>query len=83
MAVLSDADRQLVTDRWMGEKSDAREPTSGTKLEARQLVNAIDDQIDAVFTTINAGIPTAIRNKFTLGEKLRAFRLILRRRFGE
>lgn len=81
MAVLSNADRIIVTNRlmlWLSE-------THGTlpshlKADVRAAVNATDDWQDTNASAFNLALPTVTRNNATAAQKARLFDEVSKRR---
>ena len=81
MAVLSNADRQIVTNRlmlWLSE-------TRGTipnhlKADVRAAVDATDDWQDSNAASFNSALPTVTRTNATAAQKARLFDEVSKRR---
>jgi hypothetical protein len=82
MAVLSDADRELVHRSFEDDQFNRpRTPTSLSRADIRAAVNAIDDYFDANASNINSAIPQPARGMLTAQQKARLFVWVIERRY--
>lgn len=79
MAVLSDADRALITAQFM--RDNAEQIGALVKSDIRDTVNALDVYLNDNATAINTAIPATPRGILTVGQKARIFGLVVRKRY--
>lgn len=79
MAVLSDADRALITAQFM--RDNAEQIGALVKSDIRDTVNALDVYLNDNATAINSAIPQPSRGALTTGQKARVFGLVVRKRY--
>lgn len=82
MAVLIDSDRALVVARAILEATETQRTWGAgcNKPQLRNLVNAVDDWLDANTTAANQAIPLPERTLFTNKQKFLALALVALRR---
>jgi hypothetical protein len=83
MAALNEASRVRLWKRAMQFWSDRREPVGAVKVEVRQLIDDLDDYVDANASAMNQAIRPGIRGKFTTEQKAYALALVALLRAGE
>lgn len=81
MAVLSDADRDVVWGEWMRDVSADHESCGITKAQLLAAVNAVDSWTDTNAPAFNLALPTAARNNLTSAQKARLLMYVVRRRW--
>jgi hypothetical protein len=79
MAVLSEADRQTVYERFMQQ---AQGPIPILKPDVRAAVNALDDWYNANAASANQALPPAARSGLTQADKALLSNLIVTQRYG-
>lgn len=80
MAVMSDEERRRTTAHLMRNWPRTLGPLPGLKSDARAVVNAIDDWIDANQASLNSALPQPFRGAASLDGKTFAFCLVAERR---
>ncbi|MHC4212160.1 MAG: hypothetical protein ACYSWP_02185 [Planctomycetota bacterium] len=81
MAELSSTERKALWASLMSELSNSRAVLAGlNKNDLRAAVDAIDDGLDSVITTVNSLIPEPAKSGLTSKQKLRLFLAILNAR---
>ena len=73
MAVLPDATRQKVTDRYMASQSKEGNQLNMLASDVRAAVNANDDYIVSIAAEANAALPDAFRENATKKQKSELF----------
>lgn len=83
MAVLTDTQRQQVTDKFMQDQSEVRVVLAVvTAADLRAAANATDQWIEDNQASFNTALPTAARNNLTLTQKTLLFCFIALKRAG-
>ncbi len=78
MAELSSTERKALWASLMSELSNSRAVLAGlNKNDLRAAVDALDDGLDSVVTTVNSLIPEPAKSGLTARQKLRLFLTIL------
>ena len=81
MAELSSTERKALWASLMSELSNSRAVLAGlNKNDLRAAVDALDDGLDSVVTTVNSLIPEPAKSGLTARQKLRLFLTILNAR---
>lgn len=78
---LSETERQNASSEFQRDESREHETISGLKSQVRQLIDALDDYLDANQVAINQSIPQPARNLFTQRQKARALIYIVEKRY--
>lgn len=82
MAVLSDADRAVLSARFQSDASATRTVLPGvTKTDIRAAIDAIDGWVDANAASFNAAIPQPARAALSARIKAELLTHVVRRRF--
>ena len=81
MAVLSDADRNEVTEELMRELSDGRVPCPVLKAALRAAVDATDTYQNSNAAAYNSALPNPFRTNADASLKSRLFRMVSRKRY--
>ncbi len=82
MAVLSDADRAIVTTAFMSQCSGERRTFGAVvKADVRAMFDALDNFLNTNAATINNQIPTAAKTALTANDKALALQLLLQQRY--
>jgi hypothetical protein len=82
MAILSDADRALITAEYQRDCSAGREQFGNfNKADLRAAANAVDDWISTNAASFNTALPVAFRTGATASQKARLFMAIATKRF--
>lgn len=80
MAVLSDADRAVLTAAENRRLSDAREAITLTRAQLRAAYNAIDQFLEDNATAINNAFPAAAKGALTAKQKARILMQVAQKR---
>lgn len=81
MAVLSDADRQAITNQYMSDESNTRRPSLGSKADQRAMVDSIDNWWDTRETGFLNSFPPATKG-ISDAQKITLLLAVLRKRSG-
>ncbi len=82
MAVLLDADRRGLWQKFMADLSERREPIGAlTKQDLRAAVDAVDQWVDDNKASLNAAIPLPARTALTAAQRAELLVYVVRQRF--
>ncbi len=82
MAILTDADRTELKNKWARRLSRDRELFSLSSLDTKAAVDAADDWVEANQAAYNTALPVAARNNLTAKQKAELLMFVIDKRFG-
>jgi len=81
MAVLSDQNRQKLSNKFQKAESRDRTPINGLQSDCKILIDSLDDYLDTEASEMNQSIPPDQRPLFSAQQKARALIYVVEERY--